>query len=75
MGRIKSICFVEFQNEDEASKARSETYDVQWPLNTGGRVKSSFCTVNLHDVHVHVIVFVNEHVSWRGLVCAGRCRC
>lgn len=43
--RIKSICFVEYGSVQEASHARDEVYDVQWPENTGEKVKANFCTV------------------------------
>mmetsp|Transcript_38208 Transcript_38208/g.93904 ORF Transcript_38208/g.93904 Transcript_38208/m.93904 type:complete len:429 (-) Transcript_38208:171-1457(-) len=52
LNRIKSVCFVEYPSEEEASHARTEIYDVQWPSNSGGRVKASFCTKEEADAFV-----------------------
>ncbi|EKX52997.1 hypothetical protein GUITHDRAFT_161134 [Guillardia theta CCMP2712] len=46
LNRIKSLCFAEFETEEDAAAVRSEFYDVFWPANshTPGRLQISFTT-------------------------------
>lgn len=44
LNRIKSLCFVEFDNEREADAARADLYDLTWPetSHSPGRLEISF---------------------------------
>jgi hypothetical protein len=44
LNRIKSVCFVEFDNEREADAARADLYDLTWPetSHSPGRLQISF---------------------------------
>lgn len=44
LNRIKSVCFVEFDNEREADAARTDLYDLTWPetSHSPGRLQISF---------------------------------